>query len=224
MQHQATTAARSISNAYDECHGMSASELLQPAIQMSKDPAVELVLKAAGQRVLRNFYEIPENFKLSRCIVINGLEETSQELPPVLENMCPSPERARRRVPEIRIFRIDEPDPRRSRLVNSIPKKQRLLWCKPHKRRVDLQIVDFWDASMYYYWLADISLSADVIKRERTILHHGAPTNESTRSLTKISKSSLVLLIKHDTFYLKSLALYNVPSSSSGEAYWFLES
>lgn len=69
---------------------------------------------------------------------------------PSLRTMCPKSSTSRRRVPEIRIFRIGEPDPRRPRLVNSTPKKQRLLWYNPHKRRVDLQIIDFWDVSIYY--------------------------------------------------------------------------
>lgn len=72
-QRQNKTGAQTIPDTEEEFHGMSAAELLQLANEMKKDPAVERVLKAAVQRVLRNFSANLENDRRSRSIVISEL-------------------------------------------------------------------------------------------------------------------------------------------------------
>ncbi|VDP25281.1 unnamed protein product [Heligmosomoides polygyrus] len=49
---------------------------------MNKDPTIDRILITAAQKITKDFSEVLENDKCSRSIVISGLEETLQELPP----------------------------------------------------------------------------------------------------------------------------------------------
>lgn len=81
---------------------------------------------------------------------------------------------------------------------SNIPNKQRLQRYKPGNWSEDQQTIDCWVVSIYYdHWLADISLCADAIEKERNVLVLLESTYECNKQMNKLLTRAINVLKKN---------------------------
>ncbi|PIO76882.1 hypothetical protein TELCIR_01034 [Teladorsagia circumcincta] len=113
-------------NAQLDLEKMSAANLIKAIIERNKDPLIEPLLIALSDKIPKEFSESIESEKRARSIVISGLKEAPNDLPPshrqksLEDDVSKVLDALKVECRPSEIYRIGKSDPKRPRLVKVV--------------------------------------------------------------------------------------------------------